>query len=377
MRFHARKAAVPLMLIALSAGAARAQDFRQVLFGNNYERIGRVTNEDVLSALKEKIEPVVRAYTARDDRAPRVLSVTAIFEEKYINGKIYRVIAADHDYGAKLLGEEKSESERTEGRSLFARLRSAIKREAFGVPMQNVFQLVFVETEKGLRCLCAEPFRYWNSDGNEWFFCENSFSSVEIISRDGMINGILLHTTSETESHIGPKRTAERKSRAWFMEFGTAFLYGDSLEMDIKKDCDAEIEGSFALIDRKRPFLYTIQNAFDGNPATSFIEDTDDDMMEISVSVKSPSSETDRIRIVNGYAQTEKLYKANNRIARISSGAKAEFTCADGKTEAQESPWDKSALTVLSIHKGSSFSDTCLAELDFRTKGGKWIFGEN
>ena len=133
MRFHARKAAVPLMLIALSAGAARAQDFRQVLFGNNYERIGRVTNEDVLSALKEKIEPVVRAYTARDDRAPRVLSVTAIFEEKYINGKIYRVIAADHDYGAKLLGEAKSESERTEGRSLFARLRSAIKREAFGV----------------------------------------------------------------------------------------------------------------------------------------------------------------------------------------------------------------------------------------------------
>ena len=61
---------------------------------------------------------------------------------------------------------------------------------------------------------------------------------------------------------------------------------------------------------------YSIQNAFDGNPATSYVENTEDDLIRIAISAEGVF---DKVRLINGYAKNKELYYSNNRIKTVSS----------------------------------------------------------
>ncbi len=156
---------------------------------------------------------------------------------------------------------------------------------------------------------------------------------------------------------------------------------------------DIYIECSKPLIDENDTFKYTIQNAFDKNPATSYVEDTDDDLMFINfgLSYKNAKGKIEKINnqkiaIINGYAKNTELYKSNNRVKEINGDVYSngellfahdeKIVLNDEMTDYQIFDWSpRESFAVQNIYKGSSFNDTCIAELDFFNKKMGWIFG--
>jgi hypothetical protein len=92
---------------------------------------------------------------------------------------------------------------------------------------------------------------------------------------------------------------------------GSYFFYDNKIVPRI------EIKASRCLVDLKNPLLYGIQSAFDGDPATSYVENTEDDLMQIEYSGIYLLGYINRIALINGYAQNKSLYMNNNRIKEI------------------------------------------------------------
>lgn len=120
--------------------------------------------------------------------------------------------------------------------------------------------------------------------------------------------------------------------------------------------------------DLKKPLKYGLQNAFDGNPATSFVENTEDDLMKINVWLGKP---TDKMAIINGYAANQKLYSFNNRIKEIGGY----FQLSDSVLDYQFIPCRSTNIPFTAKYNGEKYNDTCLAELTFYYEG-EWLFGD-
>ena len=148
------------------------------------------------------------------------------------------------------------------------------------------------------------------------------------------------------------------------------------VEWDDDERSDKEIRihaGDFLIDDTEFPLKYSIQNAFDGNPATSYVENTEDDMIKVEVSA---GKEVDKIAIINGYAQNNSLYKSNNRIKTITDNLySSAFELKDDCLDYQYLPWRKGYFVSTDIYKGERYNDTCIAELNFLC-GNSWLFGE-
>ena len=174
----------------------------------------------------------------------------------------------------------------------------------------------------------------------------------------------------------------------WKEDFSTA-----NLRKKYENYADIYIKAAKPLIDDKDVFRYTIQNAFDKNPATSYVEDTEDDLMYVSLGLsyktvngKMERIENKKIAIINGYAQNNDLYLKNNRVKEISGNTYSDgkllfehddtLFLEDSTLKYQIFDWTpRQSFSVQKIYKGSKYSDTCIAELDFFNEKMKWIFG--
>ena len=162
-------------------------------------------------------------------------------------------------------------------------------------------------------------------------------------------------------------------------------------------DSDAiRINASDFLWDEKNPLHYSLQNAFDGNPATSYVENTEDDLMKLEFSgFKSMFNRKVNLAIINGYSSNKELYIANNRILNLNANS---YKVSDDKTELilrepislelqdmnlkyQIVSFDYNnrigsfSFNVTKIVKGKFYNDTCLAELNL-SESTDYIFGD-
>lgn len=112
---------------------------------------------------------------------------------------------------------------------------------------------------------------------------------------------------SESVSDTESNHHTHRAKVFWSDDFSRIDLASGNVKSDITIDC------SEPLIDEKDVFRYTIQNAFDNNPATSYVEDTEDDLMYVCA-IKPKRT---KFAIINGYAANESLYFSNNRIIEV------------------------------------------------------------
>ena len=129
-----------------------------------------------------------------------------------------------------------------------------------------------------------------------------------------------------------------------------------------------DIQASSCLFDPKCPLRYSIQNAFDGDPATSYVENTEDDLILVEIGV---SGNISRLAIINGYASNEYYYKVNNRVRGLSG----DIDFADNNMRYQIIKCLGNYLQFDSIYKGELYNDTCLAELNLFVDN-KWLFGD-
>jgi hypothetical protein len=191
-------------------------------------------------------------------------------------------------------------------------------------------------------------------------------------------------------------------------------------------DPDISISASRPLFDKKNPFRYTIQNAFDQNPATSYVENTEDDLMEINCAPSESYLSRDKrqvqeIKLINGYASNQRDYTYNNRIASIRSILSPIYSIGrvyktggltylyKGETtndfiEGEDDDTDKIhyidlplkdnelgyqsivvenaiigkyfPIRISTVYPGEKYSDTCIAELNMKFTD-KWLFGDN
>lgn len=146
------------------------------------------------------------------------------------------------------------------------------------------------------------------------------------------------------------------------------------------------INASDFLWDEKDPLKYGLQNAFDGDPATSYVENTEDDLIEINISA---GVKIQKAMIINGYAKNRELYNANNRCKVISPvkwdknkgswysspDISNSFQLSDNTFKEQMINLSTSYFYVTDIYQGSKFNDTCIAELNFKHSNG-WLFGD-
>lgn len=170
----------------------------------------------------------------------------------------------------------------------------------------------------------------------------------------------------------------------WKEDFSTA-----NLRRKYDNYADIHITAAKPLIDENDTFRYTIQNAFDKNPATSYVEDTEDDLMYISFGTKESLQ---KIAIINGYAQNNDLYLKNNRVKKIGCESYNEkeikfeitdyFELKDSllgyqifEIKRTQGFSAQPSFYVKEIYKGAKYSDTCIAEVDYFYEKTGWLFG--
>lgn len=179
------------------------------------------------------------------------------------------------------------------------------------------------------------------------------------------------------------------------MEFLRVNIQEDLSQAFGESDRRIRIAASSCLFDSKCPLKYSIQNAFDGNPATSYVENTEDDLMKLSFpGYGNEYSGSFTISLINGYASNENLYLKNNRVKKIDivgyqlNDSKTELIeripkilkFEDGELNSQICTLDFICFgpfyfKVSSIYSGNTYNDTCIAELNFKDKKD-WLFGE-
>ena len=191
----------------------------------------------------------------------------------------------------------------------------------------------------------------------------------------------------------------------WSDDFSTA-----NLRNEYSNDPDIHIECSKPLIDEKDTFKYTIQNAFDKNPATSYVEDTDNDLFSIRFVfakelffqnyswVIGKSLSINNISVINGYAANENLYFSNNRIkeliissynlenkkksdnflkelSKIYTGILKDNNLSFSTIQIPKEKIYSVTFSCTQLYKGKKYNDTCLAEFDLYNKNVGWFFG--
>ena len=374
-RFENMKKIACIIFIQIALSSLWALDYRQVLFSNNYERIEKVTDKE--SILGNSYNAIISAVKKKVDNAPCVLyeypnfKYNELYAEKYENGKVYRLLIADEPLTTDKI---------------------------VNMTFKYIGQVTFLKEQNDLYIIDYSFLHY--RDDHDGMFASSKvdvYEGMEVINRNNRIKGIMkhksevevrTHTNEDTGSHwIENKGFSNANYYKWkdLQNPKKYTLVKDNIYLFDGCHNHIEIKSTRPLIDKKRPLMYTIQNAFDGNPATAYVEDTDDDLFSISINdvrTKDPKKEEiTKIKIINGYSSSENFYVFNNRIKSIShynwkTKANDILAVKDTPFIFQEIDYISGACNfeVKELYKGSKYSDTCLSEVDFYYKKFGWLF---
>ena len=261
------------------------------------------------------------------------------------------------------------------------------------VPEKHYF-LGLVRVEDGRdRLLFLHPTLNIDTDGRSFYYAVRTY---QIIKGKDKNKGIIYYENRfrfDTKEVPGTKFNDVRKVKGQPVGFITAAHYylfeEEPAETEyceylpgfaLKNWDHINIYASDFLWDLNDPLKYGLQNAFDGNPATSYVENTEDDLFEIKI---YDAKYHPLFAIINGYAQNEKLYMDNNRVKLFNYN----YNLSDGTLNYQfiKGQGD-TKLVVKDFYKGLKYSDTCIAELNMKAvkdfyaelkpEESDWIFGD-
>ena len=137
-------------------------------------------------------------------------------------------------------------------------------------------------------------------------------------------------------------------------------------------------------------FDYTIDKMLDSNPATSYVENSEDNNTYFTVIFPQKNRNVKGLRIINGFAKNNNLYMANNQIKTII----IEGYQDDVTTPAFVKTWnlkqtmdyqiikfdfpdcERLYIKSIDLYKGTKYNDTCIAEFDILTDDG-WLISDN
>jgi hypothetical protein len=133
-----------------------------------------------------------------------------------------------------------------------------------------------------------------------------------------------------------------------------------------------EVTCSSTLIDKDNKFLYDIDNIFDNDDNTAWVEGAEGDGIGEWVQFDFDKEyKVGRIDIISGYSKSRAIFKANNRIKNLelifSDGSKISLDLKDTMDLQQikiEPRVTKSIKFVIKdVYKGSKYKDACISEM--------------
>jgi hypothetical protein len=195
------------------------------------------------------------------------------------------------------------------------------------------------------------------------------FSSIDIVVSKGQAKGILKTHLSVSSDKNGEWNKASYRKGQLYGILDSFFYLIDNVNPGYE---GIQIRASDCLVDPNIPLRHSLQNAFDGDPATIYMENTEDNLMHIYILVKAELSK--QFALINGYAQNEVLYRNNNRIKTIDLDGP--ITLADNNRSYQFTESGGRVLSVQEIYKGDKYNNTCLAEFNVFMDGTGWLFGD-
>jgi len=356
-------AAVVLSSLAFANEKLSDSDCREAIFGNSYANISEIHDGGLLNAWKNSV--IMLYYRGR-------YKDFHLYEERYGEQTVYRFVASD----------------------MPLTYDNAVR--GFSGEFFRLWQAVFIKKNGRIYELSAgNIIEYASGDGTVRCWSEMRYGGTEVIRRGNKILGLLTHNAASRKTEHLSDGDDGHIFTTYEKEISAVFYFWQDLldESYFEEDDDGifrlkqdrglveiphiSISCSFPLIEPKRPFKYTVQNAFDGDSATRFVEDTEDDKIFVDLYVPESLGGCKKIKVINGYAQSESLYMSNNRIRTIAPASDWHpATLKDGTLEPQTFDWNDFECYAKDLYKGRKYSDTCLAELDFMLDNGKWLFGE-
>ena len=367
-----------------------ATDIRQVMFGNNYETIKEISEKEI-SEYAEELK-AFKFYIDHYEHRNKEHKYFRFFEQTIGDKKFIRVVKSIHELTDEYILNWRNPGGNTNHPYLVQLFYVKNPNEIFGV---------------GPMCMMDGGGYSWENG------TDNKYQMIEIIQRNNTVKGFLVNYL---EDRIDHHNRAEESGIHTEKYINTAeyYLFDDIINNAVEtagkikyiKDYDkipfVEITASQPLVDSKRPFMYTIQNAFDGNPATAYVENTEDDLFEIQFSfyLSKKYVTVTSFMLINGYAASEKLYKSNNRIKkfyfpsyRIDSNNENKEVLRDKfwKTYKnlylRDSPipftleiprlrFSSFTFKVSELASGDKYNDSCLAEFNINTLEYSSLFGD-
>ena len=373
-----------LFFILLSTISIFATDIRQVMFGNNYVTIQEVDSSQIFDEypdVKTYMDTLnISEFKWKDSELNNGVQKRyyRTFEQTIGNEKFIRVVK-----GACELTDE-----------FILNWRNPYKRAVEG--HSYITQLFYIAEDE---IYAIGNFTVMEADGYTW---ENGtklkYEMVEIIQRNGNIKGFLFNYLEDKIDH---HNRAEENGVYEEVYANTAeyYRFEDIIENASEKCGNVKYLGDYSkisvtkirtdqpLIDAKRPFMYTVNNVFDGNCATAYVENTKDNLLFITV-YNEKFEKISKIKLVNGYSSNYELYNNNSRIKSLGDYyinseslnkekdfySNASVDVKDLYREPQILKWNESILAVTEIFDGQKYSDTCISELDFYDEIYGWIF---
>ena len=143
------------------------------------------------------------------------------------------------------------------------------------------------------------------------------------------------------------------------------------------------LSASSTLADDKIPDRYAATNVFDGDPRTCWVEGREDGGLAETISVEfSPPIKVAALEVMPGFYDT-RYWEANSRVASLGitvtdsmgidhqTHAELEDAMRPQTVEIGSRDIWKVELAILSVHPGSRWNDTCLAEIAFLSRGNR------
>ena len=273
---------------------SQSYDERRILFGENYQAIQKISKESE-SIIKDSYSNVLAFANKFHFFSDSSLIEHGIYKEVHNSFVFYRFLFTDnHSYGTFVFNYLQ----------IFC---LAYKNKLY------VLDSSYLHKEQ----LIEETIH--GSD-------EHIYSNYSVIQENGEFEIIMHQTKDKTESYDNGESDSE--STVEVSGNGKAYFYklsyilktieknyskaGSIVQLELKEY--KSVSCGRTLIDEKCPFMYTIQNAFDKNPETAYVENTEDN--EITISIFS-DKKIKRVGIINGFVKAPNFYASNNRIRKI------------------------------------------------------------
>ena len=322
---------------------SQSYDERRILFGENYQAIQKISKESE-SIIKDSYSNVLAFANKFHFFSDSSLIEHGIYKEVHNSFVFYRFLFTDnHTYGTFVFNY----------------------LQIFCLAYKN--KLYILDSSY----LHEEHLIEETIHGSD----EHIYSNYSVIQEKGGLEIIMHQTKDKTEFYADEEGDSEKTIKV--PGEGVAYFYklsdilkrieknyskaGSIVQVELKDY--KSVSCGRTLIDEKCPFMYTIQNAFDKNPETAYVEKSEDD--DISISIVS-DKKIKRVGIINGFVKTQNLYASNNRIRKIDINHKL-FELKDMHSKDFvffDIPLSSDIyIQTVELYKGNRYSDTCIAEI--------------